>query len=322
MRGQGDTCLLLPMRRDDVSRYLVRRIFQIIPVLLIISFIVFALVFLAGDPVAMMLPDDAKPEDIAALRAALKLDRPFIVQYGNYLLNLLSGDFGTSFRYNQPALGLVLERLPATLTLAATSMVVAIMIAVPLGIWSATRRNTFVDVFITGTSVLGKAMPSFWLGIILILVVGVQLGFLPISGLESWKHYILPSITLGTSVSAEMTRLIRSNMLEILGQDFIRTARSKGVSNYSIIFKHSFKNILVPVITITFLQISTLVSGALVTEVVFAWPGLGQLLVQAVNGRDMAIVQAGVFVVAFMVIILNLTADILYRLFDPRIKYN
>lgn len=305
-----------------MSRYLVRRIFQIIPVLLIISFIVFALVFLAGDPVAMMLPDDAKPEDIAALRAALKLDRPFIVQYGNYLLNLLSGDFGTSFRYNQPALGLVLERLPATLTLAATSMVVAIMIAVPLGIWSATRRNTFVDVFITGTSVLGKAMPSFWLGIILILVVGVQLGFLPISGLESWKHYILPSITLGTSVSAEMTRLIRSNMLEILGQDFIRTARSKGVSNYSIIFKHSFKNILVPVITITFLQISTLVSGALVTEVVFAWPGLGQLLVQAVNGRDMAIVQAGVFVVAFMVIILNLTADILYRLFDPRIKYN
>lgn len=305
-----------------MSRYLVRRIFQIIPVLLIISFIVFALVFLAGDPVAMMLPDDAKPEDIAALRAALKLDRPFIVQYGNYLLNLLSGDFGTSFRYNQPALGLVLERLPATLTLAATSMVVAIMIAVPLGIWSATRRNTFIDVFITGTSVLGKAMPSFWLGIILILVVGVQLGFLPISGLESWKHYILPSITLGTSVSAEMTRLIRSNMLEILGQDFIRTARSKGVSNYSIIFKHSFKNILVPVITITFLQISTLVSGALVTEVVFAWPGLGQLLVQAVNGRDMAIVQAGVFVVAFMVIILNLTADILYRLFDPRIKYN
>lgn len=305
-----------------MSRYLIRRMLQLIPVLLIISFIVFALVFMAGDPVAMMLPDDAKPEDIQALKEALKLDRPFIVQYGNYLLNLLSGDFGTSFRYNQPALGVVLERLPATLSLAATSMLVAIMIAVPLGIWSAIRRNTFIDVFITGASVLGKAMPSFWLGIILILIAGVQLGLLPISGSDSWKHYILPSITLGTSVSAEMTRLIRSNMLEILGQDFIRTARSKGVSNFSIIFKHAFKNILVPVITITFLQISTLVSGALVTEVVFAWPGLGQLLVQAVYGRDMAIVQAAVFVVAFMIIILNLIADILYRLFDPRIKYN
>ena len=305
-----------------MSRYLIRRMLQLIPVLLIISFIVFALVFMAGDPVAMMLPDDAKPEDIQALKEALKLDRPFIVQYGNYLLNLLSGDFGTSFRYNQPALGVVLERLPATLSLAATSMLVAIMIAVPLGIWSAIRRNTFIDVFITGASVLGKAMPSFWLGIILILIAGVQLGLLPISGSDSWKHYILPSITLGTSVSAEMTRLIRSNMLEILGQDFIRTARSKGVSNFSIIFKHAFKNILVPVITITFLQISTLVSGALVTEVVFAWPGLGQLLVQAVYGRDMAIVQAAVFVVSFMIIILNLIADILYRLFDPRIKYN
>lgn len=305
-----------------MSRYLIRRMLQLIPVLLIISFIVFALVFMAGDPVAMMLPDDAKPEDIQALREALKLDRPFIVQYGNYLLNLLSGDFGTSFRYNQPALAVVLERLPATLSLAATSMLVAIMIAVPLGIWSAIRRNTFIDVFITGASVLGKAMPSFWLGIILFLIAGVQLGLLPISGSDSWKHYILPSITLGTSVSAEMTRLIRSNMLEILGQDFIRTARSKGVSNFSIIFKHAFKNILVPVITITFLQISTLVSGALVTEVVFAWPGLGQLLVQAVYGRDMAIVQAAVFVVAFMIIILNLIADILYRLFDPRIKYN
>lgn len=305
-----------------MSKYLIRRVLQLIPVLFIISFIVFALVFMAGDPVAMMLPDDAKPEDIQALKEALKLDRPFIVQYGNYLLNLLSGDFGTSFRYNQPALGVVLERLPATLSLAATSMVVAMIIAVPLGIWSAIRRNTFIDVFITGASVLGKAMPSFWLGIILILIVGVQLGMLPISGSASWQHYILPSITLGTSVSAEMTRLIRSNMLEILGQDFIRTAKSKGVSNYSIIFKHAFKNILVPVITITFLQISTLVSGALVTEVVFAWPGLGQLLVQAVYGRDMAIVQAAVFVVAFMVIILNLIADILYRLFDPRIKYN
>lgn len=305
-----------------MGKYIRKRLLQIIPVLVLITFIVFFLVYMAGDPVSLMLPEDATQEDVEKLRSALKLDEPVPVQFGYFLWNMLQGDFGDSFRYNQPALPIVLERLPATLTLAFTSMIVAVLIAIPAGIISAVRRNSFFDVFVTGFSILGKAMPNFWLGIILMLIFGVMLQILPISGNETWKHLILPSITLGASVSAEMTRLVRSNMLEILQQDYIRTAKSKGVQPFLVIMKHGFKNSLVPVITIMFLQISTLVSGALITEVVFSYPGLGQLLVQAVNGRDMAIVQAAVFIVAFMVIILNLLADVLYRVFDPRIKYN
>lgn len=305
-----------------MGKYIRKRLLQIIPVLVLVTFLVFFLVYMAGDPVALMLPEDATQEDIEKLRTALKLDEPVPIQFGYFLWNMVQGDFGDSFRYNQPALPLVLERLPATLTLAFTSMIVAVLIAIPAGIISAVRRNSFLDVFVTGFSILGKAMPNFWLGIILMLIFGVMLQILPISGNETWKHLILPSITLGASVSAEMTRLVRSSMLEILQQDYIRTAKSKGVQPFMLIMKHGFKNSLVPVITIMFLQISTLVSGALITEVVFSYPGLGQLLVQAVNGRDMAIVQATVFVVAFMVILLNLLADILYRVFDPRIKYN
>ncbi|MFC4409540.1 ABC transporter permease [Chungangia koreensis] len=305
-----------------MGKYLRQRILQIVPVLILITFIVFFLVYMAGDPVSLMLPEDATPEDIENLREALKLNEPVPVQFGYFLLNLVQGDFGQSFRYAQPALPIVMERLPATLILALTSMVVAVLIAIPAGIISAVKRNTFLDMFVTGFSILGKAMPNFWLGIMLMLVFGVMLQVLPVSGNETWRHLVLPSITLGTAVSAEMTRLIRSSMLEILQQDYIRTAKSKGVQPFTLIMKHGFKNSLVPVITILFLQISTLVSGALVTEVVFSYPGLGQLLVQAVNGRDMAIVQAAVFVVAIMVIFLNLIADILYRIFDPRIKYN
>lgn len=305
-----------------MGTYLVRRALQIIPVLIIITFIVFSLVYLGGDPVAMMLPDDATTEQREQLREALGLDRPFVVQYGTFVWNLVQGDFGTSFRYGEPALPVVLERLPATLELAFSSMVVATVIAIPLGIWSATKQNSFTDLIATGGSVLGKAMPNFWLGIMLILLLAVNYQIFPVSGRGTILHLVLPSIALGTSVAAEMTRLIRSNMLEVLNQDYVRTARSKGLKESVVIYKHAFRNALVTVITIMFLQVSTLVSGALVTEFVFAWPGLGQLLVQAVYGRDMAIVQAAIFVIAFMIIIINLVADILYRLIDPRIRFN
>ncbi|KGR78725.1 ABC transporter permease [Ureibacillus manganicus] len=305
-----------------MAKYLRKRLLEIIPVLLFITFIVFFLVFWVGDPVALMLPEDAKQEDIENLRSALKLDEPMLVQFGYFVSNVVQGDFGKSFRYGEDALPIVLERLPSTLTLAFTSMIIAVLIAIPAGIISAIRRNSATDVFVTGFSILGKAMPSFWLGIMLILIFGVIFKILPVSGNGTWAHLVLPSITLGTAVSAEMTRLVRSNMLAILQQDYIRTAISKGVKPLSLILKHGFKNALVPVITIMFLQISTLVSGALVTEVVFAYPGLGQLLVQAVSGRDMAIIQAAIFVVAIMVILLNLLADLLYKVFDPRIKYN
>ncbi len=293
-----------------------------IPVLIIISFFVFILVFVAGDPVSLMLPEDATEEDRNALRAALNLDQPFFVQYGTYLMNMVQGDFGSSFRYNEPALPIVLERLPATLELAVASMIVATILAIPLGIFSATKQNSFLDLFATGGSVLGKAMPNFWLGIMLILVLAVNNQIFPVSGRDTWMHLVLPAITLGTGIAAEMTRLIRSSMLEILHQDYIRTAKSKGLKDRIVIYRHAFRNSLIPVVTIMALQTSTLVGGTLITETVFSWPGLGQLLVQAVNARDMAIVQASVFVIAIMVILMNLLADITYRLLDPRIKYN
>jgi peptide/nickel transport system permease protein len=305
-----------------MRKYLVRRLLQIIPVMFIITFVVFVLVYLAGDPVSLMLPEDASEADREALREALGLNESFLFQYFHFMGDLFRGNFGTSFRYNQEALPLVLERLPATFELAAASMIVAIMIAIPFGIYSARKRNSFIDLFITGGSVLGKAMPNFWLGIMLILILSVNYQIFPVSGRGSVSHLILPAITLGTGIAAEMTRLIRSSMLDILNQDYIRTAKSKGVSETLVVFKHAFRNSLIPVVTITALQVTHLVSGALITETVFSWPGLGQLLVQAVNGRDMAVVQAAVFIIALLVIVINLFTDIVYRLLDPRIKYS
>ncbi|WP_432357293.1 ABC transporter permease [Sporosarcina sp. UB5] len=303
-------------------KFLLKRLLEFIPVLLIISFIVFSLVFVAGNPVALMLPDDATQEEIEQLTISLGLDQPFLVQYGKYMLGLVQGDFGTSFRYNTDALPLVLERLPATLELAGASMIIAIIIAIPLGVWSATKKNSSLDLVATGGAVIGKAMPSFWLGIMLILLFSVTLGWFPVSGRGSIVHLILPAITLGTGIAAEMTRLIRSSMVEILNQDYVRTAKSKGLRDFFVVYKHAFRNSLIPVVTITALQTSSLVGGALITETVFAWPGLGQLLIQAVNTRDMAIVQASVFVIAILVIVMNLLADVIYRILDPRIKYN
>lgn len=304
-----------------MNNYFVRKLLQIPPVLIILAFMVFFLVYIAGDPVVMMLPEEATEAEINQLRESLGLNEPFLVQFWNYMVNVFTLDFGNSYQYNQPALSLVLERLPATLILAGFSMLVAIVIAIPLGIWSAVKKNTFIDVFATGISVLGKAIPNFWLGIMLILIFSVTFQLFPVSGSGSWLHLVLPAVTLGTSMSAEITRLIRSNLLEILNQDYIRTARSKGVKEWKVIFIHGFRNSLVPVITVTFLQASALVGGSLITEVIFAWPGLGQLLVNAVYQKDMAIVQAAVFVVAFMIILINLITDLLYQILDPRIKY-
>lgn len=315
---------LVPFTKGDLElkKYLVKRLLQIIPVLFIITFVVFVLVYLAGDPVALMLPEDASEADREALRTALGLNEPFLYQYFHFIGDLFRGNFGTSFRYHQEALPLVLERLPATFELAVASMLIAIIIAIPMGIFSAKKRNSFVDLFITGGSVLGKAMPSFWLGIMLILMLAVNYQIFPVSGRGTWAHLILPAITLGTGVAAEMTRLVRSSMLDILNQDYIRTAKSKGVSDTLVVYKHAFRNSLIPVVTITSLQVTHLVSGALITETVFSWPGLGQLLVQAVNGRDMAVVQAAVFVIAILVILINLITDLIYRLLDPRINYS
>lgn len=300
--------------------YAIRRLLQTIPVLFIIVAIVFILMYVSGDPVILLLPENATEEDIMVLRKALNLDKPFYVQFLTYLGNVVQGDFGNSFRYNQDALGLVLERLPATLELAGASIVVAVLLAVPFGILSATRRNSVLDYLVTTTTVLGKAMPNFWLGIMLVLFFSITLQWFPVSGSGTFKHLVLPAVTLGASSAAYIARLTRSSMLEALSQDYIRTAKSKGLRHWKVVYKHALRNAMVPIVTIIILQLGGLVGGALVTEVIFAWPGLGQLLVQSIHARDMSVVQAAIFVISVMVIVLNLISDLLVGLLDPRIK--
>lgn len=303
-------------------KYLARSLLKTIPVLFLITLIVFILVRVTGDPVSLMISETATDEEREALRESLGFNDPLYIQYIDYMGDLIKGDFGNSHRYETDALGLVIERLPATIELAIASMIIAVIVSVPLGILSAIKRNSFFDLFVTGGAVLGKAMPNFWLGIMLILFFSVQIGIFPVSGRGTFLHLVLPAIALGTGIAAEMARLIRSSMLEILGQDFIRTARSKGLQEAVVVNRHAFRNALIPVVTIMALQTSTLIGGTLITETVFAWPGIGQLLIQSVNLRDMAVVQAAVFIIAIFVILSNLTADLVYRLLDPRIKYD
>ena len=241
-----------------MARYLLKRVIQIIPVLLILTFIIFCLVYVAGDPVALMLPPEAGEEAKAALREALGLNKPFLEQFFIYLGNLLRGNFGVSYQYNQDALSLVLERMPYSLQLASVSLLASVVIGIVLGIAAAQFRNTPFDLLVNGFAALGQAMPGFWVAIMLILVFAVNLHVLPVSGADSWKSLVLPAATLTLLTSAKIIPLIRSNMIEVMQQDYIRTARSKGLSRGKVIFKHAFKNTLVPVITIIAMQLPTL----------------------------------------------------------------
>lgn len=304
-----------------MARYLLKRVIQIIPVLLILTFIIFCLVYVAGDPVALMLPPEAGEETKAALREALGLNKPFLEQFFIYLGNLLRGNFGVSYQYNQDALSLVLERMPYSLQLAGVSLLASVVIGVVLGIAAAQFRNTPFDLLVNGFAALGQAMPGFWVAIMLILVFAVNLHVLPVSGADSWKSLVLPAATLTLLTSAKIIPLIRSNMIEVMQQDYIRTARSKGLSRGKVIFKHAFKNTLVPVITIIAMQLPTLIGGALITETIFAWPGLGMLIYRGVANLDMTVVQAGVMAVAVITILANLISDVAYCLIDPTIKY-
>ena len=304
-----------------MARYLLKRVIQIIPVLLILTFIIFCLVYVAGDPVALMLPPEAGEEAKAALREALGLNKPFLEQFFIYLGNLLRGNFGVSYQYNQDALSLVLERMPYSLQLASVSLLASVVIGIVLGIAAAQFRNTPFDLLVNGFAALGQAMPGFWVAIMLILVFAVNLHVLPVSGADSWKSLVLPAATLTLLTSAKIIPLIRSNMIEVMQQDYIRTARSKGLSRGKVIFKHAFKNTLVPVITIIAMQLPTLIGGALITETIFAWPGLGMLIYRGVANLDMTVVQAGVIAVAVITILANLISDVAYCLIDPTIKY-
>ena len=300
--------------------YVFRKIFHTAFVAFGVVTLVFAALRLSGDPAATMLPGDASVDELTALRRQLGLDQPLGVQYLQFLAGAVSGDFGTSFRHQQPALPLVLERLPATLELAGAALLLAVGLALPLGILAAVFRGRFLDVAAMAFAVVGQATPYFWMGIMLILVVSVELAWLPTSGRGGLERLILPAITLGTHFAASLARLTRTSMLEVFGQQFVTTARAKGLSEWSVVLGHTLKNAAVPVITLIGLQFGTLLGGAVVTETIFAWPGVGRLAVQSVFVRDYPVVQAGVFVLALTFVAINLVVDLLYGVLDPRIR--
>jgi len=303
-----------------VLRFLARRAIQAILVLFGVSAVVFLLLHLTGDPATLLLPADATPEDLARFRHALGFDRPLLEQYGRFLSGLLRGDFGQSLRYHQPAIRLVLERVPATAELAFAALALALAIAFPAGIVSAVKRGTTWDTLVITGALLGQSLPTFWLGIMLILVVSVTLGWLPAGGRGGVDHLILPAATLAGFSMARIARLVRSGMLEVLSQDYIRTARAKGIAELALLRRHAVRNMLIPVVTVIGLDLGTLLGGAVITETIFAWPGIGQLAISAIQFRDYALVQSAVFLVAVGYVLVNLLVDVLYTWLNPRIR--
>jgi peptide/nickel transport system permease protein len=303
-----------------MSVYLLRRLAQSVLVLLGVSFVVFFILYLTGDPALVLLPPDATAEDVRKFREEMGFNDPFIVQYGRFLGGALRGDFGQSVRHGEPAFPLVLERLPATFQLSGAALLVALVLAIPAGVLSAVRRNTVTDYVATVVALLGQSMPTFWLGIMLILVFSVQFNLLPSSGRGGLEHLVLPAVTLGLFTTARITRLTRSGMLEVLNQDYIRTARAKGVSGRPVVWKHAFKNAAIPIVTIVGIELGTLLGGSVITETIFAWPGVGRLSVQAIYNRDYPVVQAAVFLLASTFVLVNLIVDLLYTYLDPRIR--
>jgi peptide/nickel transport system permease protein len=303
-----------------MSVYLFRRLAQSVLVLLGVSFVVFLILYLTGDPALVLLPPDATAEDVREFRARMGFNDPFIVQYGRFLGGALRGDFGQSVRHGEPAFALVLERLPATFELSGAALLVALLLAIPAGVVSAVRRNSVTDYVATVVALLGQSMPTFWLGIMLILIFSVQLNVLPSSGRGGLEHLLLPALTLGLFTTARITRLTRSGMLEVLNQDYIRTARAKGVSGQPVVWKHALKNAAIPIVTIVGIELGTLLGGSVITETIFAWPGVGRLSVQAIYNRDYPVVQAAVFLLASTFVLVNLLVDCLYTYLDPRIR--
>lgn len=302
--------------------YIVRRILQMVPILIGVTLIVFILLRVSGDPVSLMLGEEATPEQVTQLRQAYGLDKPLVEQYLIYMRDLIGGDFGTSLRYNgQPAIDVVLERLPATARLAGMALLIAIAISLPAGVISAVYRGRAPEYIASFFSVLGQAMPNFWLGIMLILIFAIGLGWFPVSGQEDRFAVVLPGLALGASLAAVLTRLLRSSLIEVLNQDYIRTARAKGIRPGAVLARHAMRNALLSYLTVIGLEAASLMAGAVVTEQVFAWPGIGLLAIQAINSRDMAVVQTIVILAAVIVMVTNLVVDVLYSVIDPRIQH-
>jgi peptide/nickel transport system permease protein len=298
-----------------------RRLLTLVPTVLGVVTLVFAFLHLVpGDPVDVMLGETAQAADKALLRAELGLDRPLAAQYGAYLAGLARGDLGRSFTYRKPVREVIASRLPATLQLAGCALAVALAVAFPLGVLAAVRKDTLFDRGSLVASLLGVSMPNFWLGPLLILLFSVHLRWLPVSGREGWASVILPALTLGTGLAAILSRMLRSSLVEVLRADYLAAARARGVSEAKVIWVHALRNACLPVITLLGLQLGSLLSGAVITEAVFAWPGIGTLLLQALQGRDYPLAQGCVLVISLGYVGANLLADLLYRLADPRVR--
>ncbi len=302
-----------------MQTFILSRLAQMLLTIFVVSLIVFFLVRLKGDPISVMAPPTFSAEQVENLRRAWGFDQPLLEQYWIFLSKALRGDFGLSIQAGVPAMELVLERLLNTFRLAGVAAAIGLLVAVPLGVLSALHRNTWTDLLATSLATLGTAMPNFWLGLMLILIFSVNLRVLPAFGALEPTAIIMPAVTLGVGIAARLSRLTRSAMLEVLGQDYIRTATSKGLPPRMVIFKHALRNSLIPVVTAFGLQLGWLLGGAVVVESVFAWPGIGRLMIEAINVRDITVVQAALFWFALTFILINLIIDIVYTLIDPRI---
>src|SRR5665213_3401394 len=302
-------------------RTILKRLLLLLPVLWIVVSLIFFLIHLVpGDPVEQMLGEGATASDISALRHAYGLDVPLGTQYVRYWNGVLHGNLGHSVRFNMPVTQLILSRYPYTLELAIPAVLLAILLSFPAGIASARHRGRWQDQSLGVISLFGVSFPSFTLGPILILIFGIALGWLPVSGTESWRNFILPTITLGTALAAILTRMVRTSMLEELGQDYIRTARAKGLSERAVVYRHALPNAMIPLLTVIGLQFGALLAGAIITETIFSWPGIGRLTIAAISNRDYPLVQGCILAIGLIYVAINLLTDAAYAVADPRLR--
>jgi ABC-type dipeptide/oligopeptide/nickel transport system permease component len=305
-----------------LTRFLIRRLLLTIPVLVGVATLVFSLIHLVpGDPVQAMLGESASPEDVVDMRQRLGLDRPLLVQYVSFLRGAIVGDLGMSLRTNQKVTEAIAERMPATFELAAAAMLVATLIALPLGVLAAARKGTAVDHAATTLALVGISVPNFWLGPLLAIVFSVSLGWFPVSGRGTPAHLVLPAITLGAPLAAFLARMTRASVLEELRELYVLAARARGVSRVRAVLRHAFRNSLIPIVTVLGLQFGAVLTGAVITETIFAWPGVGRLLIQSITFRDYPLVQGCILLIAVTYVGMNLITDVLYGFLDPRIRY-
>jgi peptide/nickel transport system permease protein len=306
-----------------MTRYLIRRLLLTIPVMLGVATLVFALIHLVpGDPAQAMLGETAPQADVLKLRHSLGLDQPLLTQYRTFMTGLARGDLGTSFRYNVPVTAQIREKFPNTATLALAAMCFAILFAIPLGILAAVFRGTFIDHAAMTLALAGISMPNFWLGPLLAILFAVRLGWLPVSGTGGLSHLILPAVTLGAALSAILARMTRATLLEELRELYVLAARARGLSGMRAVVKHAFRNSLIPIVTIIGLQFGAVLTGTIITETIFAWPGLGRLLIQAISFRDYPLVQGCILFISVTYVAMNLLTDLTYGLLDPRIRFD